>query len=316
MFGFAAEGFGGIRMLDKSGPPPARSPVVVDELRADTLPDPSEQKAILITGCSSGIGYHCAHALKERGWRVFAACRRQQDCERLEREGLETVQLDYANEDSIAAAVEHVLAETGGRLDALFNNGAYAHPGAVEDLSTGHLRALLETNFIGWYDLTRRVLPVMRKQGHGRIVNCSSVLGFVAVRFTAAYSASKFAVEGWSDALRLELRGTGIHVSLLQPGPIRSRMLENARARFMDTIDVRNSPFRSDYGRELSRLSGSSKRSAFKLGPEAMIAPLIHAIESPAPRARYRVTIPTLVGAWLKRLLPTGMMDRVLLRQR
>ncbi len=303
-------------MLDKSGPPPARSPAVVEMPRASVLPDSPGQKTILITGCSSGIGYHCAHALKARGWRVFAACRRVADCERLEREGLETVQLDYADEDSIAAAVEHVLAETGGRLDALFNNGAYAHPGAVEDLSTGHLRALLETNFIGWYDLTRRVLPVMRKQGHGRIVNCSSVLGFVAVRFTAAYSASKFAVEGWSDALRLELRGTGIHVSLLQPGPIRSRMLENARARFMDTIDVRNSPFRSDYGRELSRLSGSSKRSAFKLGPEAMIAPLIHAIESPAPRARYRVTVPTQVGAWLKRLLPTGMMDRVLLRQR
>jgi NAD(P)-dependent dehydrogenase (short-subunit alcohol dehydrogenase family) len=312
----AAEGLGEDCMLDISGRPPARNPAAVDVHRANPSVRLATPRVVLITGCSSGIGYHCAHALRQRGWRVFAACRQQADCERLEREGLETVQLDYADEDSIAAAVEHVFAQTGGRIDALFNNGAYAHPGAVEDLSTDHLRALLETNFIGWYDLTRRIIPAMRKQGSGRIVNCSSVLGFVAVRFTSAYTASKFAVEGWSDALRLELRGSGIHVSLLQPGPIRSRMLENARARFIDTIDIRNSPFRTDYGRELSRLSGSSKRSAFKLGPEAMITPLIHALESPAPRARYRVTIPTLVGAWLKRLLPTGMMDRVLLRQR
>lgn len=303
-------------MLDFSGPPPARTLAVAAVPQEGASVGPTTSRTVLITGCSSGIGYACAHALKKRGWRVFAACRQQADCDRLVGEGLETVRLDYADEDSIAAAVDRVLAATGGRLDALFNNGAYAHPGAVEDLSTDHLRALLETNFIGWYDLTRRIIPVMRRQGSGRIVNCSSVLGFVAVRFTSAYSASKFAVEGWSDALRLELRGTGIHVSLLQPGPIRSRMLDNARIRFMNTIDVRNSPFRSDYGRELSRLSGSSKSSAFKLGPEAMIAPLIHALESPSPRARYRVTLPTLIGSWLKRLLPTRMMDRVLIRQR
>lgn len=277
---------------------------------------PVTSRSILITGCSSGIGYICAHALKKRGWRVFAACRRQQDADRLAAEGLETLQLDYADPESIAAGAKFVLDATGGQLDALFNNGAYAHPGAVEDLSTEHLRKVMETNFIGWYDLTRLILPAMRRQKSGRIVNCSSVLGFLAVRFTSAYSASKFAVEGWSDALRLELRDTGIHVSLLQPGPIRSRMLENSRARFMETIDVRNSHFRKEYGRELSRLSGSSKRSAFKLGPEAMIAPLIHALESPSPRARYRVTVPTQVGAWLKRLLPTRMMDNVLLRQR
>ncbi len=301
-------------MLDVSGSPPSRK--TADSATAVEKASTAVPRSILITGCSSGIGYHSAHALRGRGWRVFAACRRQEDCDRLAAEGLETTLLDYRDVETIAASAKFVLEATGGRLDALFNNGAYAHPGAVEDLSTEHLRALLETNFIGWYDLTRRVLPAMRRQGSGRIVNCSSVLGFVAVRFTSAYSASKFAVEGWSDALRLELRGTGIHVSLLQPGPIRSRMLDNSRARFINTIDVRNSPFRLDYGRELSRLSGSSKRSAFKLGPEAMIAPLIHALESERPRARYRVTVPTQVGAWLKRILPTRMMDRVLLKQR
>ena len=273
-------------------------------------------RSILITGCSSGIGYTCASALKARGWRVFAACRRQVDCDRLAAEGFETVRLDYAEPASIAAAVGHVLKATGGTLDALFNNGAYSHPGAVEDVSPEHLRAVLETNVVGWYDLARRVLPAMRKQRHGRIVNCSSVLGFMAVRFTGAYAASKYAVEGWSDALRLELRGTDIFVSIIQPGPIKSRMTANAGLRFMETIDLRNSQFREAYGREISRLSGTGRGSAFRMGPEAIVPPLIHALESPSPRARYRVTLPSQVGAWLKRLLPTSALDSVLIRQR
>jgi NAD(P)-dependent dehydrogenase (short-subunit alcohol dehydrogenase family) len=277
---------------------------------------PMTERTILITGCSSGIGYHCAHALKKRGWRVFASCRKQEDCDRLAAEGLEVVRLDYAAPETIAAAVVHVLEETGGKLDALFNNGAYAHPGAVEDLSTDHIRNLFESNFFGWYDLTRRLLPTMRKQGHGRIINCSSVLGFIAVRFSSAYASSKYALEGWSDSLRLELRDTGIHVSLIQPGPIHSNMLNNARDRFLNTVDVRNSPFRRDYGREISRMKSGSKSSYFKLGPEAVMDKLIHALESPRPRSRYRITVPTHVGAMLKRLLPTRVMDRVLLRQR
>lgn len=274
------------------------------------------QRSILITGCSSGIGYHAAHALRERGWRVFATCRRQDDCDRLAAEGFETHRLDYRDAESIADALAHVTAATGGTLDALFNNGAYAHPGAVEDLATDHLRALMETNFLGWYDLTRRVLPVMRAQGHGRIVNCSSVLGFTAVRFTAAYSASKFAVEGWSDSLRLELRGTGIHVSLLEPGPIRTRMVENSSRRFLGTIDVQASHFREAYAREISRLSGAGKRSRFKLEPDAMIPPLVHALEHARPKPRYRITTPSRVGWYLKRLLPVRALDSVLLRQR
>ncbi len=273
-------------------------------------------RSILITGCSSGIGYHSARALKERGWRVFATCRREDDCARLAAEGFETRRLDYRDADTIADTVAHVLEATGGKLDALFNNGAYAHPGAVEDLATEHLRTLMETNFIGWYDLTRRVLPAMRAQGHGRIVNCSSVLGFVAVRFTSAYSASKFAVEGWSDALRLELRGTGIHVSLLEPGPIRTRMVENSGARFLGTIKVHQSHFRDEYAREISRLSGAGKRSRFKLEPDAMIPPLLHALDNARPKARYRITTPSRVGWYLKRFLPVNALDNVLLRQR
>lgn len=273
-------------------------------------------RTVLITGCSTGIGRYCAGALTDLGWRVFASCRSQTDCDRLADEGLETIRLDYTDAASIAAAVDHVLVATGGRLDALFNNGAYSHPGAVEDLATEHVRALIETNFLGWYDLTRRVLPAMRARRSGRIVNCSSILGIVALRFTAGYTASKFAVEGWSDALRLELRGSGVHVSLIEPGPIASRMLESAAARFANTIDVKNSPFRHEYAREVSRLSSGSRSSLFKLGPEAVFAKLVRALESPRPKARYRVTIPSHVGAWLKGVLPAALLDRVLLLQR
>jgi NAD(P)-dependent dehydrogenase (short-subunit alcohol dehydrogenase family) len=275
------------------------------------------QRSILITGCSSGIGYHCARALHERGgWRVFATCRKQEDADRLAGEGLEALCLDLADSQSIAAAVAEILRRTGGKLDALFNNGAYSQPGAFEDVPTDNVRKLFETNFFGWYELTRQVLPVMRKQGHGRIVNCSSVLGFLAVRFMGAYAATKHAVEGWTDTLRLELQGTGIEAIILQPGPIYTRMLDNARGHFINTVDVRNSRFRGDYGRELSKYASGNRANSFKRGPEAVAQKLFHALEDAHPRARYRVTIPTLVGAWLKRLLPTRIMDRVLLQQR
>ena len=275
------------------------------------------RRTILITGCSSGIGYHCAHALHAHGgWRVFASCRRQEDADRLAGEGLETVRLDLSDSASIAAAVDEVLRRTGGKLDALFNNGAYSQPGAFEDVPTENVRKLFETNFFGWYELTRLVLPAMRKQGHGRIVNCSSVLGFVSVRFMGAYAATKHAVEGWTDALRLELKGSGIDAIILQPGPIHSRMLDNARVHFMETVDVRKSFFRGDYGRELSRFASGNRANSFKRGPEAVAQKLFHALEDPHPRPRYRVTIPTLVGAWMKRLLPTTVLDRVLLHQR
>ncbi len=275
------------------------------------------QRTILITGCSSGIGYHCAHALQEHGgWRVFASCRRQEDADRLAGEGLETLHLDLSDNASIAAAVDEVLRRTGGKLDALFNNGAYSQPGAFEDVPTENVRKLFETNFFGWYELTRLVMPVMRKQGHGRIVNCSSVLGFVSARFMGAYSATKHAVEGWTDTLRLELHGTGIEAIILQPGPIHTRMLDNARGHFIETVDVHNSLYRGDYSRELKKYATGHRTNWFKLGPEAVAKKLFHALEDPHPRPRYRVTIPTLVGAWLKRLLPTRIMDKVLLQQR
>jgi NAD(P)-dependent dehydrogenase (short-subunit alcohol dehydrogenase family) len=271
-------------------------------------------RSILITGCSSGIGYDAARTLHARGWQVFAACRRGEDVARLAAEGLAGVRLDYADAASIAAAVETVLAATGGRLDALFNNGAYSHPGAIEDLATADLRTLFEVNFIGWHDLTRRVIPVMRAQRSGRIVNCSSVVGFLAQRFAGAYVASKFAVEGWSDTLRLELAGTGIRVSLIEPGPIRTRFQATARARFLTTVAGANSAFAEDYRRELVKLDDTVTHAPFELGPQAVTRRLVHALESRRPRVRYRVTVLAHLAALARRLVPTPILDWFLVR--
>ncbi|MGF1501085.1 MAG: SDR family oxidoreductase [Paracoccaceae bacterium] len=273
-------------------------------------------RTILITGCSSGIGHHAAHALKDRGWRVFAACRKAEDCARLRAEGLDAPMLDYQDPNSIAAAFDEVMAATGGRLDALFNNGAYAQPGAVEDLPTDALRAIFEANFFGWHDLTRRAIPVMRAAGAGRIVQNSSVLGFAALRFRGAYNSTKFAIEGYTDTLRLELRETGIHLILIEPGPIRTRIRQNARAHYERWIEPDGSPWARLYRDELEpRLYAEDPApDPFELGPEATTAKLIHALESRRPRPRYYVTRPTYVAGLLKRVLPTRWLDAVLVR--
>ena len=273
----------------------------------------ARQKSILITGCSSGIGYDAAHGLAARGWRVFATCRKQVDCVRLRGEGLESFVLDYADEASVSAALAQVLAATGGTLDALFNNGAFALPGAAEDLPRAGLREVFETNVFGWHDLTRQVIPVMRAQGAGRIVNCSSVLGLVCAPWRSAYNASKFAVEGLSDTLRLEMRGTGIEIVLIEPGPITSKIRQNATIAFEKWIDWENSA-RADAYRTtlLKRLYDKPSKDRFELPASAVTQKLVHALESPRPRARYFVTTPTYIMATLKRLLPTRALDWIL----
>ncbi len=273
----------------------------------------SESRSILITGCSSGIGLDAARTLRARGWRVFATCRREEDCARLEAEGLESFSLDYENPETIAAALEEALARTGGRLDALFNNGAYAIPGAVEDLPVAALRAIFEANFFGWHDLVRRVIPVMRAQGHGRIVQCSSVLGFTPAPWRGAYVATKYALEGLTDCLRLEMRDTPIHIALIEPGPIRTRFRINARRHFERWIDWEASARAEQYRtRLLKRLYDDSNRAdRFELGPEAVTEKLIHALESPRPKPRYFVTTPTWLAEGLRRFLPTRWRDRI-----
>lgn len=274
----------------------------------------SRPKSILITGCSSGIGYHAAHALKARGYRVFATARKADDVARLHEEGLESLQLDLADSASIRDAVDDVLAATGGSLYALFNNGGYGQPGAVEDLSRAMLRAQFETNVFGGIELTNAVIPVMRGQGHGRIVQNSSVLGFAALPFRGAYTASKYALEGFYDTLRLELANTGIQVSLIEPGPIDSRFRANAFAVYQRTIDVERSAFRDTYHAMEHRLTKQGPAAPFTLGPEAVTEKLLHALESPRAQPRYYVTFPTYLFGTLKRLLPTRGLDWVLRR--
>lgn len=272
------------------------------------------QKSILITGCSTGIGYDAAHALAARGWRVFATCRKEEDCARLESEGLESLRLDYEDEASIKAALADILDRTGGTLDALFNNGAYAIPGAVEDLSRNALRTAFEANFFGWQDLTNQVLVVMRTQGFGRIVHCSSVLGFVAGKWRGAYVATKYALEGITDALRMELRGSGIKVVLIEPGPVTSDFRRNARIQFHKWIDWEASPLHALYRERLiPRLNAAGEqKDAFELPASAVTKKLIHALEATRPKPRYFVTTPTYAANLIRRLLPTRLSDRIL----
>ncbi|SDM59977.1 Short-chain dehydrogenase [Franzmannia pantelleriensis] len=280
------------------------------------MPDAPETptRSILITGCSSGIGHAAAHALAKRGWRVFATARAAADVTRLEEEGFEALPLDLADSASIEAAVAAVQARTKGRLTALFNNGAYGQPGAVEDLTRAVLREQLETNLLGTHELTARVLPMMRAQGHGRIVHNSSVLGFAALPYRGAYICSKFALEGLTDTLRQELTGSGIHISLIQPGPIASRFRENAYQAFKANIDTTHSAHADTYRKVEARLASQEGKAPFTLGPEAVVDKLIHALESRRPKPRYAVTVPTHLFAALKRVLSTRGMDRVLLR--
>lgn len=275
-------------------------------------PSAADRPSIIVTGCSSGIGAYCARALKAEGWRVFATVRREEDRVGLVADGIEALLMDYTKPDTIAALTEEVLTHTGGRLDALFNNGAYGQAGAVEDLSVEVLRAQFETNVFGWHDLTRRVIPVMRRQGHGRIVQCSSILGIVPYRWRGAYNASKFALEGLSLTLRMELAGSGIHVSLIEPGPIASRFTANALTQIEKNIDLENSVHADEYRRQLQRLRGESKPARGKLGPEAVHAVLRHALTARSPRPHYIVTTPARQGALLKKLLPASLFYRII----
>jgi NAD(P)-dependent dehydrogenase (short-subunit alcohol dehydrogenase family) len=268
-------------------------------------------RTILITGCSSGIGLDAARTLRGRGWRVFASCRKAEDCAARAAEGFEAPRIDYEDEATIAAGMAEVLDATGGRLDALFNNGAYAIPALVEDLPTDALRAIFEANLFGWHTLTRAAIPVMQARGVGRIVQNSSVLGFAATPWKGAYSATKYALEGLTDTLRQEMRGTDIHVSLIEPGPITTRFRVNARAQLDRWIDWRASARREGYEAQIARFEREGK-IRFELPASAVTAKVVHAVESSRPRPRYYVTTATHMAGTLKRLLPTAALDRIL----
>ena len=275
---------------------------------------PMTQKTILITGCSSGIGYDAALGFRAQGWRVFASCRQQADCDRLTDMGFDSPLIDYADSATIQSGLAQTLAATGGTLDVLYNNGAYACPGAVEDLPRGALREIFEVNVFGYQELTNLVIPVMRAQGHGRIINCSSVLGLVALRWRGAYVATKFALEGLTDVLRVEMGDTDIKIILIEPGPITSDIRQNAIPHFERWIDWKNSARTTQYADLRERLYTDSGPDTFELPAEAVTKKLIHAATSSRPKARYYVTTPTYLMGILRRILPTRLLDAVITR--
>lgn len=272
------------------------------------------KRSILITGCSTGIGLDAALTLLARGYQVFATVRDPKDIKKLQDKGLTTYLLDLNDAQSIQLTLAALLKETGGTLDYLFNNGAYGQPGAIEDLPTEALRAQFETNLFGWHELTRQVIPVMREQGYGRIIQCSSVLGFVAMPYRGAYNASKYALEGLTDTLRLEVASANIQVILLQPGPIESAFRKNALAAFLANINVEQSVHRKAYKKQVDRLASGEVTTPFTLPAQAVTKALLHALESKHPKLRYRITQPTKVFAILKRLLPNFLLDKLLIK--
>jgi len=271
-------------------------------------------KTILITGCSSGIGYSTAVILKARGHQVIVTARDIVDVERLKNEGFTALHLDLAESASIKNVVIEMVELTGGKIDALFNNGAFGQPGAVEDLTRDVLRFQFETNLFGTHELTNLIIPLMRQQGHGRIIYNSSILGLVAMRYRGAYNASKFALEGLADTLRLELHGTSIHISLIEPGPILSEFRTNSYALYQRNIDAEHSFHKSAYEAMEARLQKEGAAVAFTLPAKAVADKVVHALEAKRPKTRYYVTFPTYLFAFLKRILPTSWLD-VLVRK-
>ncbi len=269
---------------------------------------------VLITGCSSGIGYCVAKGLRERGYQVFASARRQEDVERLEAEGFKTLQLDLADPESVQDAVYELMLRTNSELYAVFHNGAYGQAGALEDLSRTALEQQFATNVFGWHQLTTMVMPLLRQRNEGRIIYNSSLLGYVALPFRGAYNASKYAIEGMADTLRLELADTDIKVCLIEPGPIESRFRANALQSLKAHVSIDQSVHRQKYQGAIRRLEKEGPAAPFTLPPEAVLAKVIHALESPNPKARYQVTVPAHLFWVLRRVLPTRWLDSILLR--
>nr|WP_315082416.1 SDR family oxidoreductase [uncultured Kosakonia sp.] len=253
------------------------------------------QKTVLITGCSSGIGLESARELKRQGFRVLAACRKADDVARMDQEGFTGVLLDLDDAASVDRAADEVIALSGNRLYGLFNNAGYGVYGSLDSISREQLEQQFSSNFFGTHQLTLRLLPAMLPHGEGRIVMTSSVMGLISTPGRGAYAASKYALEAWSDALRMELRHTGIKVSLIEPGPIRTRFTDNVNQ------TQRDKPVENP---------GIAAR--FTLGPEAVVTKVRHAFESKHPKLRYPVTLVTWAVSLLKRLLPARMMDKIL----
>lgn len=271
-------------------------------------------KNILITGCSSGIGYHVAHGLKERGYGVYTTARKKADVKKLEAEGFTCLELDYSNSNSVQQCADKLEKLLSGNLYAVFHNGAYGQPGAVEDLSRETIEKQFSANVFGWIELNNRLLPIMRANNNGRIIFNSSVLGLISLPFRGAYNASKYAIEGFADTLRLELSDTNIKTILIEPGPIESRFRFNALHALKTNVDMENSPHSQRYKGTIKRLEKEGNTGSFTLSPEAVLQRVIWSLEKEDPKPHYYVTKPTYIMGYLKRLMPTSWMDKFILK--
>lgn len=268
---------------------------------------------VLITGCSSGIGYCVAQGLQERGYRVFASARKDEDVAKLEQEGFKAIKLDLADANSVEDAVHELMLRTNNELYAVFHNGAYGQAGALEDISRSVLEQQFATNVFGWHQLTTMLIPIFRQYNEGRIIYNSSLLGYVSLPFRGAYNASKYAIEGLADTLRLELQDTDIKVSLIEPGPITSKFRQNA-LKTLEHIKIDQSVHRSKYTGAIKRLEREGNSTPFTLPPEALLEKVIHALEAPNPKPRYPVTFPAHLFWWLRKLLSIKLLDKILLK--
>ncbi len=277
---------------------------------------PVQPRSVLVTGCSSGIGAATAAHLREAGWQVFPTARKPADLDALRAQGFEPVELDLADAASVEQAVRGLLARTDGRLGALVNNAGFCQAGALEDVDRSALRTQFEANLFGAHQLTRLLLPAFRRQGCGRIVNVSSVFGRISVPMVGSYCASKFALEALSDALRIELRNTGLWVALVEPGAIVSRFRLNAAEALDRSVDRSLSGFGDVYAREIERRRRQVKKPDwFTRPPEEVARQVRHALESPRPRRRYRVGLSAHLVEWMVRFVPQACTDPLLARR-
>jgi short-subunit dehydrogenase len=271
-------------------------------------------RSVLVTGCSSGIGLATAEMLRSKDWKVFPTARKPEDLDSLRLAGFEAIKLDVTSSESISTAVERVVVKNDGKLGAVVNNAGFGMPGAIQDLTRDAMRYQFEVNLFGLQELTNRLVPVFREQGYGRIVNISSVVGRLSLPFMGIYSASKFALEAVSDAQRVELSPDSISISLVEPGPIRTRFSTNCAGEGEDRLDTTGSKFGSAYRQYFEkRRNGGMSEDRFRLPPEAVAKKIVHALESPRPKIRYKVTLPAHLGDWAARFVPAGVLDRLMI---
>ncbi|CAA6822326.1 MAG: Putative NAD(P)-dependent oxidoreductase EC-YbbO [uncultured Sulfurovum sp.] len=264
---------------------------------------------IVITGCSTGIGLATAEYLKEQGYKVYPTVKNEKDLAFLKQMGFNNVmKLDVRKSTEISEVINTVLNEDG-KIDCWFNNAGFGQAGAVEDIQTAILKEQFETNVFGLHECTRQIIPIMRKQGHGKIIQHSSVLGLISLFGRGAYNASKYAIEGLTDTLRLELKDSNIYPVLLNTGPITSSFRKTAMQKLEKNVAIHDSIFSDYYAKNLS-----AEKSKVPFNEEAIsVAKVVHKIIlANKPKPRYYITKATYLLGYAKRILSTSVLDYLL----